>query len=114
MSTVASKVSKVAASGSKKVVSRAKREGVPKSQGKHSNHSLQGVSETLLKKHPISSFQARVYAMTQDIPVGHVTTYGALAELLHSSPRAVGQALRRNPFAPTVPWYVLPLIIAIA
>lgn len=26
-----------------------------------------------------------------------------MAEVLHSSPRAVGQALRRNPFAPVVP-----------
>jgi len=38
------------------------------------------------------------------IPPGRVSTYGALA--LHigcASPRAVGQALRRNPFAPEVP-----------
>ena len=38
---------------------------------------------------------------------GKVTSYGAIAKLLRSSPRAVGQALRRNPFAPIVPWYDL-------
>lgn len=67
---------------------------------------LQGVSAELLAKHPITPFQSRVYALTQAIPVGFVTTYGAMAQVLHSSPRAVGQALRTNPFAPTVPWYV--------
>ncbi|GLC70007.1 hypothetical protein PLESTF_000912100 [Pleodorina starrii] len=37
------------------------------------------------------------------IPAGKVSTYGAMASVLQSSPRAVGQALRRNPFAPVVP-----------
>ena len=37
------------------------------------------------------------------IPKGKVSTYGALSLLLKSSPRAVGQALRRNPYAPQVP-----------
>jgi O-6-methylguanine DNA methyltransferase len=30
-------------------------------------------------------------------------TYGEIAKILHSSPRAVGQALKRNPYAPIVP-----------
>jgi len=30
------------------------------------------------------------------IPKGKVTTYGALAKTLNTSPRAVGQALKRN------------------
>lgn len=37
------------------------------------------------------------------VPAGKVTTYGELARALGSSSRAVGQALRRNPFAPEVP-----------
>lgn len=38
------------------------------------------------------------------IPVGTVTTYAMLAGFIGcASPRAVGQALRRNPFAPRVP-----------
>lgn len=38
-----------------------------------------------------------------DIPYGHSLTYGALAKLLDSAPRAVGQACRRNPFPIIVP-----------
>jgi methylated-DNA-[protein]-cysteine S-methyltransferase len=34
---------------------------------------------------------------------GKVTTYKILAHILESSPRAVGQALKRNPYAPRVP-----------
>jgi methylated-DNA-[protein]-cysteine S-methyltransferase len=51
-----------------------------------------------------TDFQARVYAALCAIPPGRVTTYGRLARALGcGSPRAVGQALRRNPFAPAVP-----------
>ena len=32
-----------------------------------------------------------------------MSTYGQLAKALNSSPRAVGQALRCNPYAPEVP-----------
>ena len=48
-------------------------------------------------------FQAKVYALLKKVPKGKVTTYGALAKKLRSSPRAVGQALRVKPFAPRVP-----------
>ena len=48
-------------------------------------------------------FQKRVYQILKKVPRGKVTTYGALARKLRSSPRAVGQALRKNPFAPQVP-----------
>ncbi|KAI8099640.1 6-O-methylguanine DNA methyltransferase, partial [Halteromyces radiatus] len=34
------------------------------------------------------------------IPKGQVTTYKALSDALNSHPRAVGQALRINPFCP--------------
>lgn len=37
------------------------------------------------------------------IPPGAFTTYGSLARFLASSPRAVGAALRKNPFPPTIP-----------
>lgn len=51
-----------------------------------------------------SAFDQRVYDGLLRIPAGHVTTYAALAAALGcGSPRAVGQALRRNPFAPEVP-----------
>lgn len=49
------------------------------------------------------SFAERVYALCKCIPKGRVSTYGAISKVLKSSPRAVGQALRCNPFAPVVP-----------
>ncbi|CAM9459652.1 unnamed protein product [Chrysoparadoxa australica] len=51
----------------------------------------------------VTAFQARVYALISNIPAGRVSTYGACAKQLQSSPRAVGQALKKNPFAPKVP-----------
>jgi methylated-DNA-[protein]-cysteine S-methyltransferase len=50
-----------------------------------------------------SLFDKRVWSAILQIPPGQVTTYGLLAAHLNSSPRAVGNALRRNPFAPGVP-----------
>jgi methylated-DNA-[protein]-cysteine S-methyltransferase len=51
-----------------------------------------------------TDFESRVYAAVAEVPPGRVTTYGALARRVGSgSARAVGQALRRNPFAPQVP-----------
>lgn len=37
------------------------------------------------------------------IPPGSLSTYGDIAKHLDTSPRAVGNALRRNPFCPLVP-----------
>jgi len=49
-------------------------------------------------------FQKRVYAALLRVPRGRVTTYQQLAEHLGCrSCRAVGQALKRNPYAPDVP-----------
>ncbi|KAI0830447.1 methylated-DNA--cysteine S-met [Hypoxylon sp. FL0890] len=48
-------------------------------------------------------FEKKVWNLLCQIPPGHVSTYGLLAAHLGSSPRAVGNALRRNPFAPEVP-----------
>lgn len=44
----------------------------------------------------------RVYALLLQIPPGRISSYAAMAKALNSSPRAVGGALRRNPFAPEV------------
>lgn len=54
-------------------------------------------------RRPPTAFEQRLYAACKAIPRGKVATYGQLATLLNSAPRAVGQALRRNPFAPLVP-----------
>jgi methylated-DNA-[protein]-cysteine S-methyltransferase len=44
-----------------------------------------------------TDFQQRVWRALQTIPAGQVVTYGALAERLGSSARAVGNACRHNP-----------------
>jgi O6-methylguanine-DNA--protein-cysteine methyltransferase len=46
--------------------------------------------------------EQKVYALLQQIPSGRVSSYAAMASALKSSPRAIGGALRRNPFAPEV------------
>ena len=52
----------------------------------------------------VTEFQERVYRATSRIPAGKVTTYKRLAVHLQcGSCQAVGQALKRNPFAPRVP-----------
>jgi methylated-DNA-[protein]-cysteine S-methyltransferase len=51
-----------------------------------------------------SPFAAKVYTALRRVPVGKVITYAALARRINCrSPRAIGQALRANPFAPEVP-----------
>ncbi len=49
------------------------------------------------------TFAETVYQACSKIPKGKVSTYGELAKFLNSAPRAVGQALKRNPYAPKVP-----------
>ena len=52
----------------------------------------------------ITPFQRRVYEAVLQIPHGQVTTYKWLGLSIGcASPRAIGQALRRNPLAPEVP-----------
>ncbi len=52
----------------------------------------------------VSAFCGQVYEAVRAIPRGRVATYGGIARSLGcGSARAVGQALRRNPFAPLVP-----------
>ena len=52
----------------------------------------------------ITPFQRRVYLELLKIPTGETITYGELAKRIGCrSAQAVGQALKRNPFAPDVP-----------
>lgn len=46
----------------------------------------------------MTRFQLKIFNLCMQIPKGKVTTYKALARASGSHPRAVGQALRRNPF----------------
>ena len=52
----------------------------------------------------ITPFQRRVYMEVLNVPPGTTITYGELARRIGCrSAQAVGQALKRNPFAPEVP-----------
>jgi len=52
----------------------------------------------------ITTFQRKVYEVVSQIPKGRVMTYQGLARAIGcGSCQAVGQALKRNPFAPAVP-----------
>lgn len=60
---------------------------------------------TRVAKDPcITEFQRCVYLALLDVPRGSTISYGELAERIGCrSAQAIGQALRRNPFAPEVP-----------
>lgn len=58
----------------------------------------------LLASESLSDFQRSVYTALCQVPPGKVTTYRDLARSINcGSSQAVGQALKRNPFAPKVP-----------
>ena len=51
-----------------------------------------------------TAFEQKVYSAVSKIPRGFASTYSAIAAACGSgSARAVGQVLRKNPFAPEVP-----------
>jgi O-6-methylguanine DNA methyltransferase len=56
------------------------------------------------KSKPVSKFHDLVYKVCKEIPKGKVATYQELAQKIGSpkAVRAVGNALRNNPFAPVV------------
>ncbi len=51
----------------------------------------------------LPSYTKKVLKATVAIPVGYVTTYGAIAEAVGGGARAVGNAMACNRFAPVVP-----------
>ena len=52
----------------------------------------------------LSPFRLRVYMELLNVPRGETITYGELARRIGcGSAQAVGQALKRNPFAPEIP-----------
>jgi len=52
----------------------------------------------------LTPFRQKVYDLVATIPEGKVSTYGLVAQKIGCGcARAVGQALRVNPFAPVVP-----------
>jgi O-6-methylguanine DNA methyltransferase len=51
----------------------------------------------------LPSYTQRVLKATQAIPAGYVSTYGEIAQAVGGGPRAVGNAMACNLFAPVVP-----------
>ncbi|CAJ0837636.1 2878_t:CDS:2 [Entrophospora sp. SA101] len=45
-----------------------------------------------------NNFSQQVYNLCSQIPVGYVSTYKHIAQFLNTSPRAVGQVLKNNPY----------------
>ena len=65
---------------------------------------MSDIRDKVLGSTEITSFQRRVYLALLDVPAGTTITYGELAKRIGCrSAQAIGQALRRNPFAPDVP-----------
>lgn len=50
-----------------------------------------------------TSFQQSVWSTLRQIPMGQTRTYGELAKQLNTSPRALANACRKNPFPLIIP-----------
>ncbi len=62
------------------------------------------IRERVIHATTITEFQRRVYLELLRVPSGTTITYGELARRIGCrSAQAIGQALKRNPFAPEVP-----------
>ncbi len=51
----------------------------------------------------LPAYTRKVLEVASLIPVGYVTSYGSIAKTLGGGPRAVGNVMAGNPFAPIVP-----------
>ena len=51
----------------------------------------------------LPAYTRKVLKATSSIPLGYVTSYGAIAKCVGGGPRAVGNIMASNPFAPIVP-----------
>jgi methylated-DNA-[protein]-cysteine S-methyltransferase len=65
--------------------------------GKGATHGFSLATEHL------PAYTRRVLEAASLIPVGYVASYGSIAKAAGGSPRAVGNVMARNPFAPIVP-----------
>ena len=65
---------------------------------------LESIRQRVMTATGITPFQRRVYLELLNVPRGSTISYGELAQRIGCrSAQAVGQALKRNPFAPDVP-----------
>jgi methylated-DNA-[protein]-cysteine S-methyltransferase len=72
---------------------------------KHLAGQPQDFSEIPLDMTAVPEFHQKVYRALRNIPAGHITTYGDLAELAGSprAARAVGRAMSTNPIPILIP-----------
>lgn len=62
------------------------------------------IRQRVAEDRSITDFQRRVYLELLNVPRGETISYGELARRIGCrSAQAIGQALKRNPFAPEVP-----------
>ena len=62
------------------------------------------IREKVISCREITEFQKKVFLELLKVPAGQTISYGELARRIGCRcPQAVGQALRKNPFAPDVP-----------
>ena len=58
----------------------------------------------MMKEDKTKTFSDRAYDLLRKVPKGRVTTYKEIANALGTKAyRGVGQAMKRNPYAPEVP-----------
>lgn len=79
-----------------------------KHESKKADDASSEVIELINSSSDLTPFRKRVLALLTQVPPGRYTTYQALADHISStshksSARAVGSAMRNNPFAPVVP-----------
>lgn len=65
--------------------------------GKGTSHTLHLAMDHLPK------YNSKVLEATSLIPISYVASYGAVAKAVGGSPRAVGNVMAMNPFAPVIP-----------
>lgn len=64
----------------------------------------EAIRQRVVESREITDFQRKVYLALLEVPAGETITYGELAQRMGCrSAQAVGQALKKNPFAPQVP-----------
>ena len=56
-----------------------------------------------LKSERLSKYAMNVIDAVAKVPTGYVTSYGEVSKAVGGGPRAVGQIMARNPFAPICP-----------
>ena len=65
---------------------------------------MEEIRQLVISSRNITEFQRKVYLELLNIPRGETISYGELGKRIGCrSAQAIGQALKRNPFAPDVP-----------